>query len=265
MTVGSDRSERNRSLLSWYKINARDLPWRRTVDPYPVLVSEVMLQQTQVGRVKPKYVAFLVRWPSVEELATADTHELLTSWSGLGYNSRVLRLREAAREIAEYGWPTSTAGLRQLPGIGPYTAAAVGSIAFGTETPAIDTNLRRILSRWAGEPMSGSILESYATDVLGEPAGDWNQAVMDLGSSMCTTRDPACSDCPVAIWCLDPTVYEAPRRQSVFNGSHRQLRGALVRAQLAGDDLYEVGRTLDRPATEVTQTIASLTEEGLLS
>ena len=264
MTYGAVGSERNRSLFVWYETNARDLPWRRTVDPYPILVSEVMLQQTQVSRVEPKFNAFMDQWSSVEELADADTHELLTAWSGLGYNGRVLRLREAARSIAVNGWPVSIKGLQQLPGIGPYTAAAVGSIAFGTATPAIDTNLRRILSRWAGEPMTGSMLESYAADVFGEPAGDWNQALMDLGSTICTTRDPSCGECPVATWCLDPTVYEAPRRQPTFNGSRRQLRGALVRAQLAGDDLYEAGRKLDRPVKEVAQTIASLTEEGLL-
>jgi A/G-specific adenine glycosylase len=265
LTCGAARSERNRSLFSWYETNARDLPWRRTVDPYPILVSEIMLQQTQVSRVAPKFDAFVTQWPSVDELAAADTHELLAAWSGLGYNGRALRLREAARSISVDGWPTSIAGLQQLPGIGPYTAAAVGSIAFGTDTPAIDTNLRRILSRWAGEPMSNSILESYATDVVGEPAGDWNQALMDLGSNICTTRDPSCGDCPVATWCIDPTVYEAPRRQPVFNGSHRQLRGALVRAHLAGDDLYEAGRKLDRPVNEVAQAITSLTAEGLLS
>jgi len=265
LTHGAVCSERNSSLFSWYKTNARDLPWRRTVDPYPILVSEVMLQQTQVSRVEPKFEAFIDQWPCVEELAAADTHELLTAWSGLGYNGRVLRLREAARSIVVDGWPTSIAGLQQLPGIGPYTACAVGSIAFGIETPAIDTNLRRILSRWAGEPISGSSLESYATDVLGEPAGDWNQALMDLGSTICTTRDPACGDCPVARWCLDPSVYEAPRRQSVFSGSNRQLRGALVRAQLAGDDIYEAGSKLDRPANEIARAIASLTEEGLLT
>lgn len=264
MTYGAVRSERNRSLFSWYETHARDLPWRRTVDPYPILVSEIMLQQTQVSRVEPIFEAFLARWPSVDELATADTRELLAAWSGLGYNGRALRLREAARSISTDGWPTSISGLQQLPGIGPYTACAVGSIAFGIDTPAIDTNLRRILSRWAGEPMTGSILESYAADVFGEPAGDWNQALMDLGSAICTTRDPACGDCPVATWCLDPTVYEAPRRQPAFNGSHRQLRGALVKAQLAGDDLHEAGRKLDRPVNEVAQTIASLTEEGLL-
>jgi A/G-specific adenine glycosylase len=265
LTLEADGSNRNRSLLSWYRANARDLPWRRTVDPYAILVSEVMLQQTQVSRVIPRYEAFLAEWPLVGDLADADTQQLLRAWSGLGYNARALRLREAARSVATDGWPTSIEGLRQLPGVGPYTAAAVASIAFGEEAAALDTNLRRILSRWAGEPLSGSLLESYAVDAVGAPAGDWNQALMDLGSAICTTRDPSCSQCPVEAWCLDPTVYEAPRRQSAFSGSHRQLRGALVRAHLAGSDLHEAGMGLDRPTAEIKQAIESLTREGLLT
>jgi A/G-specific adenine glycosylase len=224
-----------------------------------------MLQQTQVSRVIPKYENFVDRWPTVEDLSTADTDELLRSWSGLGYNSRVLRLQGAAVIIASEGWPDSISGLRELPGVGPYTAAAVGSIAFGADVPAVDTNLKRILSRWAGEPLSGSALHEFALDVIGTPAGDWNQALMDLGSALCRTIDPTCRECPVSEWCLDPTVYEAPRRQSAFNGSNRQLRGALVRAHLAGEDLLDSGIALDRSEEDTRSTIDALRLEGLIS
>jgi len=203
-------------------------------------------------------------WPDVASLATADTDALLREWSGLGYNSRALRLREAARIVATGGWPDSISGLKELPGIGPYTAAALGSISFGYEVPAVDTNLRRVLSRWAGEPLSTHGLATYATDVVAAPAGDWNQAVMDLGSAVCTVIDPACGRCPVSEWCLDPTVYEAPRPQPRFKGSHRQLRGALVRAHLSGGDLQEAGRSLNRSTSEIKFAIDSLRSEGLV-
>jgi len=258
-------NKRNTALFSWFESDARDLPWRRTTDPYLIVVSEVMLQQTQVSRVIPKYERFTESWPTVEALAAASTDDLLRVWSGLGYNSRALRLQRAAAIVAADGWPDSIFGLQELPGIGPYTAAAVGSIAFGLDVPAVDTNLKRVLSRWAGEPLSGRLLADYAFDVMGEPAGDWNQALMDLGSSVCKTTDPTCSECPVNEWCLDPAVYEAPRRQSSFNGSHRQLRGALVRAHLAGDNLYEAASALDRSEDETESAIDSLRSEGLIS
>jgi A/G-specific adenine glycosylase len=255
---------RNAALLEWFDINRRSLPWRTTTDPYPVLVSEVMLQQTQVARVIPKFVSFIETWPDVASLATADTDELLGSWSGLGYNSRALRLRDAARIVAEDGWPGSITGLKELPGIGPYTAAALGSISFGFDVPSIDTNLRRVLSRWAGEPLPPGGITSYAEEILGTPAGDWNQALMDLGAAVCSATDPSCEHCPVTEWCLDPTVYEAPRRQSQFNGSRRQLRGALVRAHLAGADLHAAGQAINRPEAEIQMAIESLRREGLI-
>jgi A/G-specific adenine glycosylase len=224
-----------------------------------------MLQQTQVSRVIPKFESFMASWPSVESLAVAETDELLTTWSGLGYNSRALRLRDASRLVAANGWPDSINGLMTLPGVGPYTAAAIGSISFGADVPAVDTNLKRVLSRWAGEPLEGSTLDAYAHGVLGSPAGDWNQALMDLGATLCTPKEPMCGGCPVTKWCTDPAVYDPPPRQSTFKGSHRQLRGALLRAHLADDDLYEAGSTLCRSITEIEAALDALRSEGLLS
>src|SRR5918912_3330007 len=132
------------ALLQWYARERRDLPWRRTTDPYAVLVSEVMLQQTQVARVVPRYLAWLERWPSAASLATASRAEVLAAWVGLGYNRRAVALHEAARVVARDGWP---ADLTTLPGVGPYTAAAVASFAFGAEVAAVDTNARRVAGR----------------------------------------------------------------------------------------------------------------------
>jgi A/G-specific adenine glycosylase len=257
-------SERNNALLEWYAAEERDLPWRRAHDPYLTLVSESMLQQTQVDRVIPKFEQFIQEWPSIADLAAADSENVLDIWSGLGYNSRALRLRAAAVEIDANGWPTTLEGLQRLPGVGAYTAAAIASIAFGEDVPAVDTNLRRVLSRWAGEPLIGSDLIAASFEMVGTPAGDWNQAVMDLGSGICRPREPHCSLCPVQAWCSDPNIYEAPPRQSRFKGSNRELRGALVRAGLAKTDPHEAGRSLGREHAEIVETLDRLRAEGLI-
>ena len=132
------------ALLAWYGRERRDLPWRRTTDPYRILVSEVMLQQTQVPRVVPRYEAWVERWPTAEALAAAPPADVLREWVGLGYNRRALRLHDAARHVAAHGWPED---LEDLPGVGPYTAAAVGSFAFGRQAVAVDTNARRVFDR----------------------------------------------------------------------------------------------------------------------
>lgn len=256
--------ERNVALFVWYESQSRSLPWRTRTDPYYTIVSEFMLQQTQVDRVLPKFLAFVERWPTVQRLARARPSEVLDMWSGLGYNSRALRLHSSALIIASKGWPKSIAALVELPGVGPYTARAIASIAFGEPVPAVDTNLRRVLSRWFGANLSGGDLDSYAKECLGDPAGDWNQALMDLGASICRTRNPECSACPVSEWCTDPNVYAAPTRQSTFKGSTRELRGALVRANLDGADLNAAGSSLGRSQKEIAGTIATLTSEGLL-
>lgn len=257
-------SERNHALLNWYAMARRDLPWRGEADPYLALVSESMLQQTQVDRVIPKFDVFIDRWPTVTDLADADTTELLATWSGLGYNSRALRLKAAARVIHASGWPTSAVELQKLPGVGPYTAAAIASIAFGEDVPAIDTNLKRVLSRWAGKPLTGVILRDIADEALGSPSGDWNQAIMDLGATLCRPRRPQCSECPVSTWCLDSEVYEPPVRQSTFKGSQRELRGALVRAHVHNEDPWNAGRNLGRSDEDIARVLDALQSEGLL-
>jgi len=259
-----DVADRNAALIDWYETAGRDLPWRVIGNPYLTLVSEAMLQQTQADRVAPAFEAFIERWPSIENLAEAETRELLAMWSGLGYNARALRLRQAAMIVRDTGWPSSVSGLEQLPGVGPYTAAAIASIAFGVDVPAIDTNLKRVLSRWRGAPLSGQPLDAYAKAVLASPAGTWNQAVMDLGAACCRPMNPLCSECPVARWCMDPTVYVPPPRQRAFKGSRRELRGALVRAAIGDNDLYAAGRSLNRSEEEIAAAIEDLCAEGLI-
>src|SRR5213596_2291787 len=168
-------------LLAWFAENERDLPWRRTRDPYAVLVSEVMLQQTQAARVVPRFVAWLERWPMIEALAAAPTADVLREWQGLGYNRRALNLQRAAREVTANGWP---ADLTTLPGVGRYTADAVACFAFGRPVLPVDVNIRRVLDR-----------TGFAFD------HSCAQALMDLGATVCIARVPRCGECPLADEC----------------------------------------------------------------
>ena len=161
-------------LLAWFAVHARALPWRETRDPYAILVSEVMLQQTQVERVIPRYVRFLERWPTIEALAAAGAGDVIVEWQGLGYNRRALNLHRAARAVAQDGWPED---LTKLPGVGPYTAAAIGKFAFGRDVLPVDTNVRRVQER-TGETFDAACA----------------QALFDLGATICLARIPRCGE-----------------------------------------------------------------------
>jgi A/G-specific adenine glycosylase len=203
-------------LLAWYHANWRDLPWRNTRDPYAILVSEVMLQQTQVDRVIPRWHAWLERWPTVESLAASSPGDVIVEWQGLGYNRRAISLHRAAQHVAALGWPDD---LTELPGVGPYTAAAVGNFAFGRDVLPIDTNVRRVQER-TGEPFDAACA----------------QALFDLGATICLARIPRCEECPLAAQCPSRGQrYEPLRKQSKFEGSFRQRRAIALRAVAAGE------------------------------
>jgi A/G-specific adenine glycosylase len=224
------------ALLAWFDVHARDLPWRRTRDPYAILVSEVMLQQTQVERVVPRYLDWLQRWPTVEALAAASPADVIRAWQGLGYNRRGLNLHRAAQRIACDGWPDD---LTELPGVGPYTAAAVSNFAFGNDVLPVDTNVRRVQERTkcAFSPRAG-------------------QALMDLGATVCLARVPRCGICPLADACpARGRRYEPLRKQSRFEGSFRQRRARTL--QLVAEAERPLAR-LDREAVE------SLVRDGLV-
>jgi A/G-specific adenine glycosylase len=203
-------------LLAWYAENRRDLPWRRTRDPYAILVSEVMLQQTQVERVIPRWHAWLERWPTAESLAAAPAGEVIVAWQGLGYNRRALSLHRAARHVAERGWPDD---LTELPGVGPYTAAAVGNFAFGRDVLPVDVNVARVQER------TGEQFDAVCA-----------QALFDLGATICLARIPRCGECPLGRACPSRgRRYEPLRKQSPFEGSFRQRRATALRAVAAGE------------------------------
>lgn len=186
MLAPSDVEAFQKHVLDWYAVNRRELPWRGDTDPYRILVSEVMLQQTSVARVLLKYVEFLQRFPTVRSLASASTGDVLRAWQGLGYNLRARNLKRAAEAVCEYhggAFPKSIAELERLPGIGRYTARAVACFAFGAQVAVVDTNVRQVLYAFAGEELTVAETETLAAAML--PSGrayDWNQALMDFGA-----------------------------------------------------------------------------------
>lgn len=200
-----------RGLLAWYDAFHRDLPWRRDRDPYRIWVSEVMLQQTRVDAVEPRYLQFLERFPTVDALAAATEEEVLAEWSGLGYYRRARQLHAAARQrVAGGEWPRDAAGWRRLPGVGEYTAAAVASIAYRESIPVVDGNVSRLMSRLHGlrqrqQDSSGgrrrlAVLAAAWLDP--DRPGDSNQALMEIGATLCTPRRPRCPSCPLAVGCV---------------------------------------------------------------
>ena len=206
-----------RRLLAWYRRHRRDLPWRATRDPYAILVSEIMLQQTQVARVETYWTRFVDRYPTVGDLAAASADAVRESWDGLGYYARARNLHAAARAIVRDhagAFPRDPGALRRLPGIGRYTAAAVASIAFGRDVGTVDTNVARVLARaFRVRGRAKSARRARRLWALADAlvpagrAGDWNQALMDLGATICSARAPRCGRCPVAPVCRSRDRY----------------------------------------------------------
>jgi A/G-specific adenine glycosylase len=223
-------------LLAWYERTGRDLPWRRTRDPYAILVSEVMLQQTQVERVVPRYGAWLERWPTVEALAEASVDDVIRAWQGLGYNRRAVHLHRAAQRVAADGWPDD---LTELPGVGRYTADAIACFAFEVAVLPVDTNVRRVQGR---------------TAATFSPAAA--QALMDLGATVCLARVPRCGVCPLSGACPSRgRRYDPLRRQTRFEGSFRQRRARTL--WLVAERPQELSR-LDRTSVD------ALARDGLV-
>jgi A/G-specific adenine glycosylase len=272
------------AILRWYASHARDLPWRRPgAGPWAILVSEVMLQQTPVARVRPAYEAWLARWPAPASLAAASPADAVRQWGRLGYPRRALRLHATARVIAEqHGGtvPSSVAALRALPGVGSYTAAAVASFAFGQRHAVLDTNVRRVLARLIGgvarPAPSPTALEVRVAESLlpAEPglAPRWSVAVMELGALVCTADRPRCTSCPVATTCAwhqagcpAQDTGGAPRRSQGYEGTDRQCRGRLLAVLRDSREPVPAAR-LDAAwpdARQRSRALASLVTDGL--
>lgn len=221
---GRNLSTFRRALLRWYDANHRDLPWRRTQDPYRIWISEIMLQQTRVAAVLEHYRLFLERFPDVRALAAAPESAVLAAWSGLGYYRRARMMRQCAQNIAkDHGghFPETSQSLQSLPGIGRYTAAAIASIAFAEPIAVVDGNVERVLERIAGRvlPKKEFWQQAQALLEISRPA-DFNQSMMELGALVCTPRQPKCNVCPVRKWCA--TRGEVPRTQLLQSGQSKK-------------------------------------------
>jgi len=247
------------ALLDWYERVRRPLPWRATRDPYALLVSEVMLQQTQAARVVPYYEAFLTRFPDAHALARASSADVLAAWSGLGYNRRALSLQRAASAVARDGWPED---LTSLPGVGAYTAAAVASFAWDRPVAAVDTNVRRVIARHDGAERTPGELARRAQDLLpAARAADFNQAMMELGATVCRPRRPTCDACPLRAGCASQGREHAtrPRRRTVrFADTDRWARGRILAAHVNGDQMVDIDTPRRRRAED------GLVRDGLL-
>jgi A/G-specific adenine glycosylase len=272
-------AEAREAVSTWFRPRRHAYAWRRgrVRDPWSVLVSEVMLQQTQVARVEPVFVAFLARFPTPSILAAASRADVLRAWAGLGYNRRAVALHQAARAIVDEHdgrVPSDPEALRRLPGVGPYTSAAVASIAFGAPVAAIDSNVQRIVARVA----HGTEPDEVSPGVLAADAGGWvdlrdprgwNEALMDLGRDRCRP-EPRCGACPVRPWCRFAASGRAGRasgrRQAPFEGSARQARGrvlAALRERSTGATLPQLVRTTGIGSDRVAPAAAALVADGL--
>jgi A/G-specific adenine glycosylase len=274
------------AILAWYAATGRELAFRATTDPYAVLVSELMAQQTQAERAAEAWTRWMARWPTVRDLAAASVADVVREWAGLGYNRRAVSLHRAAQEVVrEHGGevPSSVAALEALPGVGPYTARAVAAIAFGMPVGAVDVNVRRVLGRIAAggpEAYTPAAMQALAEAVVpGDAAAAWTHALMDLGARLCKPSKPRCADCPAYAWCryaagerpaavVEGSASTGRRRASPpFESTNRWLRGrVLERARSAPD-----GRWVAYPdaigshgAGAVREAVLSLGSDGLL-
>ncbi len=219
-------------LLAWYDRNRRNLPWRSTRDPYRIWLSEIMLQQTRVAAALPYYERFVARFPDVAALARAPLPQVLAAWAGLGYYTRARNLHRAAKLIAASGFPRDYDAIRALPGVGDYTAAAISSIAFGEPRAVLDGNVVRVLSRLLNEPGRNALAKPAARLLDRTRPGDYNQALMELGATLCAPRNPQCTACPVATLCAARKLGvqgELPPKRSRPAPVDLELRLLLVR------------------------------------
>ena len=288
MSSGKDTTKLRRQLLAWYASNGRAFPWRtQPPDPYVVLCSEVMLQQTQAARIAERLPLFLAEFPTIRHLARATNGTMIRAWKGLGYNSRALRLRDAACIIVDKHdgtVPPTIEQLRALPGIGAYASAAIACFAYGVRSVVLDVNIRRVYSRWmqrqslTTDVADDATIGAFAQQVIPKRSADtWHHAVMDLGATICTARKPLCEVCPLSSVCpsahaLTPGV-RPPKREPLFRGEPVRLwRGRIVaflqsREQASLHDIFRgITQTVptDDDITWITGVIHKLGNDGMI-
>jgi A/G-specific adenine glycosylase len=230
------KSKINKSLLGWYKHYARVLPWRKTHNPYRILISEVMLQQTQVSRVLQKYPEFLRRFPSMKALAAARPADVIRAWAGMGYNNRALRLQQLAQNVqtkCKGRLPSDPTALESLPGIGRYSANAIACFAFGKHVPVVDTNVRRVFSRMLGKQIS--IAEEWKCAEQMLPRSNvyhWNQGLMELGALVCSSANPQCPVCPLKFYCRSAGRIVSPTKRKPASSTKPKIPDRIYRGKI---------------------------------
>ena len=228
----------NRYLLIWYKKNKRNFTWRGSRDPWKILLLEVLSQQTQLERANEYYELFISKYPNPESMARKRARTILRDWSGLGYNNRALRLHETSKLIAKHGWEEYKENLSSLPGVGEYTKNAIEAFAYGERVIPVDVNIMRVLRRYHGKNVNKNWIEdNLDTLIESSDPRNWNQAIMDLSSIICKSKEPACSLCPIENTCSKFIEVREGPKQSPFKGSSREKRGKILKQLLNSREL----------------------------
>ena len=255
-----------KNLLIWYKENRRSFNWRHTNDPWKILLIEIISQQTQIDRANTYYQKFIKKFPTPESMSQSSLKTILKMWSGLGYNNRAIRLHESSKLIAEKGFKNIYPNFESLPGVGQYTKNAILSFAYGDKVLALDTNLERVLTRYFAIDSTKDYVKKYSGFLLaGVKSRDLNQALMDLGSSICTSSNPKCDICPIERGC-EKFILKSKNPIEKFKGSNRELRGKIIKLLLVENEIAikEIVDKTSEDEEKIINAINGLKGDGLL-
>ena len=255
-----------KNLLIWYKENRRSFNWRHTNDPWKILLIEIISQQTQIDRANTYYQKFIKKFPTPESMSQSSLKTILKMWSGLGYNNRAIRLHESSKLIAEKGFKNIYPNFESLPGVGQYTKNAILSFAYGDKVLALDTNLERVLTRYFAIDSTKDYVEKYSDFLLaGVKSRDLNQALMDLGSSICTSSNPKCDICPIEKGC-EKFILKSKNPIEKFKGSNRELRGKIIKLLLVENEITikEIVDKTSEDEEKIITAVNGLKGDGLL-
>ena len=263
----SETKQLKKNLLIWYKKNNRSFNWRHTKDPWKILLIEIISQQTQIDRANTYYQKFIKKFPTPESMSRSSLKTILKMWSGLGYNNRAIRLHESSKLIAEKGFKNIYPNFESLPGVGQYTKNALLSFAYGDKVLALDTNLERVLTRYFAIDSTKDYVKKYSRFLLaGVKSRDLNQALMDLGSSICTSSNPKCDICPLEKSCKK-YILKSKNSVEKFKGSNRELRGKIIKLLLVENQiaLKKIVKKTSEDEEKITTAINGLVNDGILN
>ena len=262
-----DSKNFNRPLFRWYKKNKREFEWRKTKDPWKILLIETLSQQTQIERADKYYKKFIIKYPDPKSMAVSKSASILRDWSGLGYNNRAIRLQEAAKKIYKDGWSNYVEDLSLLPGVGDYTKSAIESFALGKKVIAVDTNILRVLRRFYGKKVNHLwIKENTNSLLLQKRSRDWNEAIMDLASLVCTKELPKCDICPLEDSCMKYFFNEKKKHIESFKNSSREKRGKILKELLESRELkfHEISKLIKLNQKEMMYLLNKMREDKLI-